>query len=209
MLIFGAGGFAKEVLNLCKQEEIKEVVFFDEINNHKLLFSRYKILKDRKSLFNYLNNSDNLYVIGIGGTKERERIFSEIDKLNGKPKTLISANSFIGQEEISIGSGSLIFDGVCISNNVQLGKFSIVYYNSVITHDCIIGDFVQISPSCNILGGVEIGSFTFLGSNCTILPGVKIGRSAIIGAGAVVNRNVLDNEVVVGVPAQRISKNKK
>lgn len=51
---------------------------------------------------------------------------------------------------------------------------------------------------------VEIGSYAFLGTRCMILPGVRIGRAAVVAAGAVVSRDVLDFEIVGGVPAKRI-----
>ncbi len=43
-----------------------------------------------------------------------------------------------------------------------------------------------------------------LGANCTIVCGVTIGAYAFIGAGAVVNRDVPDFALVVGVPGRQI-----
>jgi len=43
-----------------------------------------------------------------------------------------------------------------------------------------------------------------LGANCTIVCGVTIGKYAFVGAGAVVNRDVPDYALVVGVPARQI-----
>jgi UDP-2-acetamido-3-amino-2,3-dideoxy-glucuronate N-acetyltransferase len=41
-----------------------------------------------------------------------------------------------------------------------------------------------------------------LGANCTIVCGITIGRYAFIGAGAVVNRDVPDFALMLGVPAR-------
>ena len=43
-----------------------------------------------------------------------------------------------------------------------------------------------------------------LGANCTVVCGVTIGRYAFIGAGAVINKDVLDYALMVGVPARQI-----
>ncbi len=43
-----------------------------------------------------------------------------------------------------------------------------------------------------------------LGANCTIVCGSTVGRFAFVGARAVVNRDVPDYALVVGVPARRI-----
>lgn len=45
----------------------------------------------------------------------------------------------------------------------------------------------------------------YLGAGAIILPGIRIGEMAIVGAGAVVTRNVLPGEIVVGVPAREIT----
>src|SRR5690606_18189390 len=43
-----------------------------------------------------------------------------------------------------------------------------------------------------------------LGANCTIVCGVTIGEFAFIGAGTVVNRDVADFALIVGVPGRQI-----
>lgn len=43
-----------------------------------------------------------------------------------------------------------------------------------------------------------------IGANATIICGITIGKHAMIGAGAVVNKNVPDYAIVVGVPAKLI-----
>lgn len=51
---------------------------------------------------------------------------------------------------------------------------------------------------------IEIGNDVWIGASVTILPGVKIGNGAVIGAGALVNRDIPDYAVVVGVPVKVI-----
>ena len=46
----------------------------------------------------------------------------------------------------------------------------------------------------------------WIGAGATILPGVTIGENAVVAAGAVVTKNVPDNTVVGGIPAQLIKK---
>lgn len=51
---------------------------------------------------------------------------------------------------------------------------------------------------------VTIGRDVWIGANCTILLGVAVGNNVVIAAGAVVTKNVPDNCVVGGIPAQKI-----
>ena len=43
-----------------------------------------------------------------------------------------------------------------------------------------------------------------MGANCTIICGTTIGKYAFIGAGGVVNKNVKNFALMVGVPARQI-----
>ena len=51
---------------------------------------------------------------------------------------------------------------------------------------------------------IRIGNDVWLGANVTVLPGVTIGNNVVIGAGAVVNKDIPDNSLAVGVPAKVI-----
>ncbi|QHT48751.1 acetyltransferase [Bacillus sp. SB49] len=53
---------------------------------------------------------------------------------------------------------------------------------------------------------VTIGSNVWLGENVCVLPGVKIGNGCVIGANSVVNKNIPDNSIAVGVPAKVVKK---
>jgi len=47
-----------------------------------------------------------------------------------------------------------------------------------------------------------------IGANSTILAGVTVGAKADVGAGAVVTRDVEDNDVVIGNPARSLGGSK-
>ena len=53
---------------------------------------------------------------------------------------------------------------------------------------------------------VYIGQNTWIGANVVILPGVHIGKNCVIGAGSVVNKDIPDNVVAVGVPCRVLRK---
>jgi acetyltransferase-like isoleucine patch superfamily enzyme len=53
---------------------------------------------------------------------------------------------------------------------------------------------------------VEIGAYTMVAIGAIVLPKLKIGEGAVVGAGAVVIKDVLPYEVVVGNPAKVIQR---
>ena len=57
----------------------------------------------------------------------------------------------------------------------------------------------------SIAGVVEIGNYSTIGTNATILPN-KDRKRSFVGAGAVINKDVNDYEVVIGSPARKLRK---
>ena len=53
---------------------------------------------------------------------------------------------------------------------------------------------------------IHIGKSVWIGAHATILHGVHIGDGAIVAAGALVNRDVRERTLVVGVPAKEVKK---
>jgi sugar O-acyltransferase (sialic acid O-acetyltransferase NeuD family) len=207
MLIIGAKGFAKEVLEIVNElNQLQNVVFYDDISIDvpNQIYDQFAVIRTYEKASNYFQSIDKHFTIGIGNPLLRKKMSILFKKLGGELVSTISPNASIGSFDVKLGMGVNILPGVKISNSVVIGSGSLVYYNSIIAHDCLIGNFVEISPGATILGRCTIGSFTQIGANATILPDIKIGKNVIVGAGAVITKDVPDNSVVVGIPAKII-----
>lgn len=207
MLIVGAKGFSKEVLEVLHQLNLLgNLVFFDDVNDdiRGNLLDEFPILKTSQEVATYFNTTDNRFTIGIGNPILRKKLYDKFILLGGLFTSAISPLANIGSYDIEIGTGSNILSGAAISNSSKIGMGCIIYYNSIITHDCKIGDFVEISPSVTLLGRSTVGSYSQIGANATILPDVVIGENVIIGAGSVVTKNLPDNCLAFGIPAKII-----
>lgn len=207
MLIVGAKGFAKEVLEVVRQlDELDNLVFFDDVNEDApdKLFGQFPVLRTIREVAIYFKTIDCRFTIGIGNPLLRKNIYDKFINLGGKFTSVISSSASIGAYDVRIGTGSNILTGSILANGSILGKGCIVYYNSVITHDCVVGDFVELSPSITLLGRSVIGSYSQIGSSATILPDIKVGENVIIGAGSIVIKDLPDNCVAVGIPAKII-----
>lgn len=80
-----------------------------------------------------------------------------------------------------------------IGNNVTLAP-----HVHILAHDASTKRVLGYTK----LGGVKIHDNVFIGARSIILPGVEIGENSIIGAGSVIVKDVPDNVVVAGNPAQ-------
>lgn len=207
MLIVGAKGFAKEVLEVMHQlNQLENLVFFDDVNDDIKgnLFDKFPILKTFQEVSTYFKTTDNRFTIGIGNPILRKELCDKFISLGGLFTSAISPLANIGSYDIEIGKGTNVLSGAAVSNSSKIGMGCIVYYNSIITHDCKIGNFVEISPSATLLGRCSVGSYSQIGANATILPDVVIGNNVIIGAGSVVTKDLPDNCLAFGTPAKII-----
>lgn len=206
MLILGAKGHAKEIVDILENFEQESYAFFDNINNdipNKYLGKR--ILKDFDNALHYLKEN-NFFIIAVGGPKNREYLFNLFtSKYGANPYSVLAKTALISKHS-NLGLGLNVMSNTFISNHVTIGNGCLINAYAKIHHDTYIGEFSEISPNATILGNCHIGNNTFIGASATILPKITIGNNAIIAAGAVVTKNVPDNCMVAGVPA--ILKNK-
>ena len=210
MIIVGAKGFAKELLEILHQNnQLEDLAFYDDINltDSNLLFGKFPILRNEYQIHKHFKQFGNEFTLGIGKPKLRKYLHDKFVQLGGTNTSVMSKNSDIGSYDVKIGDGCNILSGAIISNSVSLGLANIIYYNSVITHDVITGNFVEVSPGVKLLGNCLIGDFTSIGTNATILPNIKIGKNSIIGAGSVVTKDIPDNSIAFGIPAKIIKIN--
>ncbi len=208
MLIVGAKGFAKEVLEVMHENnQLQNLVFYDDVNMDApdLLFNTFRVLKNKKEASHYFKTVDNRFTIGIGNPVLRKKMCDIFTNLGGQLISILSSRATVGSYDVVLGTGSVVLCNVILSNSVSIGMGCIVYYGVVITHDCVIGDYVEVSPNAILLGRSIVGSYSRIGANATVLPDVKIGQNVTVGAGALVTKDVPDNCMVIGSPA-RITK---
>ena len=102
---------------------------------------------------------------------------------------------------VTIGNGCKIqnnvslYDGVTLEDDVFCGPSCV--FTNVLTPRAFVERKEEFAPTL-VRQGASIGA------NATIVCGTTIGCYAMVGAGAVVTRDVLDYQLVVGSPARPV-----
>ena len=62
----------------------------------------------------------------------------------------------------------------------------------------------------NVTGGpIYIGRHSLIGTGCTILPGVKVGDGASVGSMSLINKDVEEYTMNVGIPCRKLKERSK
>jgi sugar O-acyltransferase (sialic acid O-acetyltransferase NeuD family) len=205
MIVVGAKGLAKEILEIFyRNGQLENLFFFDNVtpNSPEKLFSRFPILRsmdDVLAVFKRLQNSS--FSLGLGSPILRYQLTNAFQKIGGQLESVISPNTEVGNFGTSIAPGAVILAGSVITNNVSIGTGCLINPGVSISHDSSLGRFVELSPGARITGNCTIGDFCSIGTNASVLPKIRLGVNVVVGAGAVVTRDIPDNSLVVGVPA--------
>lgn len=208
MIVLGAKGFAKEVLEVLWQLQIKEnIAFFDDVSKElpDLMYDRHPILRNIEEVKIYMNKvMDKRFVLGVGNCTIREKMYKTFCELGSVPFTMISTRAIVGRYSVKIDTGCTIMSGAIITSDVEIGEGCLINLNCTIGHDCKIGRFTELSPGVHVSGRCTIGDKVSIGTGAVLLPDVDIGDNTTIGAGAVVTRSIPSNSIAVGVPAKVI-----
>jgi UDP-2-acetamido-3-amino-2,3-dideoxy-glucuronate N-acetyltransferase len=123
----------------------------------------------------------------------------------------ISAGARIG-ERCSFGQNVYVGNDVRIGDNVKIQNNVSVYDAVTLEDDVFCGPsmvFTNVyNPRSAVIRKHEyrptlVRKGATLGANCTVVCGVTVGRHAFVGAGALVNRDVPDFALMLGVPARQ------
>ena len=202
LIIIGAGGYAKSVIDSIDYYNYEIEGFIDEFSD-KSEHLGYKILSN--SLDDIINKEKFYYFIAIGNNERRKIWFDKLLKNNLKTMNVVDKSAIVSSRA-KIGTGNFFGKQAVVNSNATIGNNCVINTRALIEHGCIIEDNCNISTNTVLNGDVIVGEGSFVGSSSVTIGQLKIGKYSTVGAGAVVIHDVDDNVTVAGVPAKVIKK---
>ncbi|MCC8096809.1 MAG: acetyltransferase [Tannerellaceae bacterium] len=185
MYLYGAGGHAKVIMDILRENRIPVEAIFDD--NEQLTYLLgcpvYPARYARGPL-----------LLSIGNNRTRKTLAGNLACAFGQAVSstaIVSANAILQE-------GSVVMQGSVIQSCATVGKHVIINTGASVDHDCRIADYVHISPHATLCGNVEIGEGSWIGAGAILLPGVRVGEWSMVGAGSVVTRDIPAHVMAVG-----------
>jgi len=206
IVIIGAGGFGREVLDVidaCNQvEETYEPLGFivdPQFGVPGTMINEKPILGG----FDWLEaHGQEVYTTcAVGPSHLRYQLIQRAIRINCRFLNLIHPSAILTRW-ISLGEGVIITAGCIFTNQIRIGNHVHVNLDCTIGHDAVLRDFVTLSPGVHVSGNVTMGTGCYIGTGANLLEKLQIGEWSIVGAGAAVTANIPANVTAVGVPAK-------
>lgn len=204
LVVLGGGGFAREVLWLLEDcnEDTAAWNVLGFIDENPALHGQSLCELPVLGGLDWLTNRTGIHVIsGVGGNAVRRK-FAKLGADLGLPFATLVHPDAKRSRFVEIGEGTVVCAGNILTTQVQVGRHVNVNLDCTIGHDVVIEDFCNLSPGVHISGFVHLAEDVDIGTGAVILPGKRVGRNTTIGAGAVVNTDLPENGVAVGIPAK-------
>ncbi len=193
MVLYGAGGHAKVVIDCLTDRNIEVTGIFDD-KSDLVSINGYDVLGP----YTPDQDAEEELIITIGDNLARQIVTNNIRHKYG---TLIHESAIVSKYA-HVDEGSVVLHGSILQTGVKVGKHCIINTAGNINQDVTIEDFTNISPNVTLCDNVTVQEGVHIGAGAIVLPKVTIGKWCVIGAGSVITQNLPDYSLVVGVPGK-------
>lgn len=207
MVIYGAGGFAREVAQLARDLAERGApitlkgFLSDDVSTHGTIIAGLPVLGGGE----YLKAHSGRFDVAIGvGTPAVKRRLAPLILAHAKGCPVLMHPTVVSSPSVTLGPGTIVCAGSILTVDIIVGSFVTINLACTVGHDSRLLNYVTLAPSVNVSGNVTVAEGTDVGTGSRIIQGKRLGHWSMIGAGAVVTTDTPDNCTAVGVPARPI-----
>lgn len=207
VIILGAGGSTKVLLDMFKKDRIKLQVVGILDDDLKLLHKRFcgvPVLGTTNDLPKFKKRFDEV-LIGVGATKDtdaRSALYDRVIKAGFKLASVISAAAYVAPSA-KLGQGVIVMPLALVNAGATLEDNVFINSGTLVEHDSYIGQSSFLSPGVVTSGYTVVGRNTFIGGGTCIRGKVTIGFNVTVGLGSVIVKDIPNSVVCSGNPAHR------
>ena len=203
ILIVGAGGFGREVLQWARDtwpDHAGRIAGF--------LSSDDRVLDGFDGCPEIIGHPDAYHpalgdylLLAIGVPYARRQVAESLLARGAEFLTLVHRTAIVASTA-TIEVGAIVCPYAIASDSCRIGRFALVNYHASLGHDAVAGGFSVLSPYATLGGRACIGEDVFLGLHASVGPGRTVGNRSKVSANSCVLAHVSADSIVFGVPGR-------
>jgi sugar O-acyltransferase (sialic acid O-acetyltransferase NeuD family) len=204
LLVYGAGGFGREVAWLAGEASppARVVAYVDDAAAGSALHG-IPVLGLAEAVRRYPRAA---FVVAVGSGSAREEMAAKAVSAGLSPARLVHRRVEMSGT-VAIGEGTVVCAGCILTVDITIGAHVQINLDCTVGHDTVIEDYVTLAPGVHVSGCVRLERGSYIGTGASIINGtidepLVVGAGATIGAGAVVTRSIPPGVTAVGIPAR-------
>lgn len=206
LLVYGAGGFAREVAWLVDSSidsAFHVVGFVDDSPSAPQGWADERPIMSLSQARNKYPSAK--FAVGVGSPSAKKLLADRLSGVGARMPAVCHSNVLLSPR-VSVSDGVIVCSGCNLTVDIVIGPHVHINLNCTVGHDVIIGDYATLSPGVHVSGNVTIGEAAFIGTGACILNGTSdnplvIGEGCVIAAGACITKSTDPYTLYAGVPA--------
>jgi sugar O-acyltransferase (sialic acid O-acetyltransferase NeuD family) len=203
ILIVGAGGFGREVLQWARdawpESEDRIAGFLSSDPDALDGFDCGRGVLGSPDAYRPAPGDRLLLAIGI--PYARRRVTESLLSQGAEFLTLIHPTAIVATSA-TLGPGSILCPYAVASDSCRVGRFVIMNYHTSLGHDATAGDFSVLSPYSTLGGHAHVEDDVFLGLHASVGPGKTVGARSKVSANSCVLATAAADSIIYGVPGR-------
>jgi UDP-perosamine 4-acetyltransferase len=204
LVIIGAGGHAKVVLEACRAAGLAVLGLVDPGQaggpaGRTVLGA--PLLGDEAILPALRHQGVAGAVVAIGDNAVRQALGARLAGMGFSLPAVVHPAALISPSA-RLGAGVVVLARAVLGAASLLDDLALINTGAIVEHDNHIGAAAHVAPGCALAGDVWVGERALVGIGSAVRPGIRIGADAVVGAGAAVVAAVAAGQRVGGVPAR-------
>ena len=203
ILIVGAGGFGREVLQWARDawpDHAGRIAGFLSSDEHVLDgFEGCPEIIGHPDAYRRVEGDYLLLAIGVPYV--RRQVAESLLAVGAAFLTLVHPTAIVAASA-RIGTGAILCPYSIASDACRVGRFVIMNYHTSLGHDASAGDFAVLSPYATLGGNAHVADDVFLGLHAAVAPSRSLGQRTKVAANSAAFVDVPADAIVFGVPGR-------
>ena len=149
IVVFGASGHARVVMDICRLEGSYEVVgLLDSYKSRGIAYCGHEVIGSWQDLPELVSSGTvSGAIVAIGDNFSRARIVANIRGVlpDFRFVTAVHPSAQVARDVI-LGAGSVVMAGAVVNPGSEVGEFCIVNTRASLDHECVMGDYSSLGP---------------------------------------------------------------